>query len=176
MGLQESVTQVLNSVTAGKVSDADIPSTFDKVAGQIPQEDLSAGLTHVFNSDQTPAFEKLVGGLFDQSNPQQKAGLLTSLLGGLGPNAAQVLGGTAGLAGLTSLLGKGGTVGTVAPDQAADISTETVQVLAQKASQTNPSVVDKASQFYAQHPTLVKGLGVGALALRMRHISGRTTH
>jgi hypothetical protein len=173
MGLQESLSQVLSSVTAGKVSDADIPSTFDKVAGEIPQEDLSAGLTHVFNSDQTPDFHKIVGGLFDQSNPQQKAGLLTQLLGGLGPNAAQVLGGTAGLAGLTSLLGKGGTV---APQQASEISSETVQVLAQKASQANPSIVDKASQFYAQHPTLVKGLGAGALALLMRHISGRTTH
>ena len=78
--------------------------------------------------------------------------------------------GTGALAGLTGLL-KGG--GTVTPQQAQDVSPEAVQVLAQKANQTNPSIVDKASQFYAQHPTLVKGIGAGALALLMRHISGR---
>lgn len=53
---------------------------------------------------------------------------------------------------------------------------EAVQVLAQKASQTNPSIVDKASQFYAQHPALVKSIGAGALALLMSHLSGRTRH
>ena len=173
MGLQETLTQLLSSVTAGKTSDADVDSTYDKVAGEIPQEDLSASIAHVFNSDKTPPFEQMVGGLFDQSNPEQKAGLLTQLLGGLGPSAAQVLGGTAGLAGLTSLLQKGGTV---APQQAQEVSPETVQVLAQKASQANPSIVDKASQFYAQHPTLVKGIGAGALALLMSNLSGRTKH
>ena len=170
MGLQETLSQVVSSVASGKASDADIHSAYDKVAGQIPQGDLSAGIAHVFNSDQTPAFEQMVGGLFKQSNPEQKAGLLTQLLGGLGSNASQVLGGTGALAGLTGLL-KGG--GTVTPQQAQDVSPEAVQVLAQKANQTNPSIVDKASQFYAQHPTLVKGIGAGALALLMSHLSGR---
>ncbi len=35
------------------------------------------------------------------------------------------------------------------------------------------SVVDMASQFYAQHPTLIKSLGAGALALIMSHMSRR---
>ena len=170
MGLQETLSQVISSVTSGKASDADIHSAYEKIAGDIPQGDLSASIAHVFNSDQTPAFEQMLGGLFKQSNPEQKAGLLTQLLGGLGPNAAQVLGGTGALAGLTGLL-KGG--GTVTPQQAQDVSPDTVQVLAQKANQANPSIVDKASQFYAQHPALVKGIGAGALALLMRHISGR---
>jgi hypothetical protein len=170
MGMQEALSQVLSSVTSGKASDADIHSAYDKVAGQIPQGDLSAGIAHVFNSDQTPPFEKMVGGLFNQSNPDQKAGLLTQILGGLGPNGAKVLGGTGALAGLTGLLQKGGTV---TPQQAQEVSPETVQVLAQKASQANPSIVDTASQFYAQHPTLVKGIGAGALALLMSHLSGR---
>jgi hypothetical protein len=173
MGLQETLTQVLNSFTAGQASDADIDSTYDKVAEEVPQDDLSASLAQVFNSDKTPPFEQIVGGLFNQSNPEQKAGLLTQILGALGPSAAQVLGGTAGLAGLTGLLQKGGTVD---PQQAQEVSPETVQVLAQKASQENPSIVDKTSQFYAQHPALVKGIGAGALALLMSNLSGRTKH
>jgi hypothetical protein len=171
MGLQEMLSQVLSSVTSGKASDADIHSAYDKVAAQIPAGDLSASIAHVFNSDQTPAFEQMIGGLFNQSSPEQKAGLLTQILGGLGPNAAQVLGGTGALAGLTGLLQKGGTV---TPQQAQQISPEVVQILAQKARQLNPSIVDKASQFYAQHPALVKGIGAGALALLMSQLSART--
>jgi hypothetical protein len=173
MGLQETLSQVLNSVTAGNASDVDVDSAYDRVAGEIPSGDLSESIAHVFNSDQTPAFEQMLGGLFNQSSPDQKAGLLTQILGALGPNAAQVLGGTAGLGGLAALLQKGGTV---TAQQAQEVSPETVQVLAQKASQTNPSIVDKASEFYAQHPALVKGIGAGALALLMSHLSGRTKH
>jgi len=173
MGLQETLSQVLSSVTAGNATDADVDSAYDRVAGEIPSGDLSEGIAHVFNSDKTPAFDQMLGGLFNQSSPDEKAGLLTQILGALGPNAGQVLGGTAGLAGLAALLQKGGTV---SPQQAQEVSPETVQELAQKASQTNPSIVDKASQFYAEHPALVKSIGAGALALLMSHLSGRTKH
>jgi hypothetical protein len=45
--------------------------------------------------------------------------------------------------------------------------------LAEHAEKQNPSIVDQASQFYAQHPTLVKTIGAGALALVMSHLSRR---
>ncbi|HXA67004.1 MAG TPA: hypothetical protein VNV82_17735 [Bryobacteraceae bacterium] len=48
-----------------------------------------------------------------------------------------------------------------------------MQQLAEHAEKQNPSIVDQASQFYAQHPTLVKSLGVGVLALVMSHMSNR---
>src|SRR4029453_6310749 len=72
-----------------------------------------------------------------------------------------------------SLLQKGGRCD---PQQAEEVSPETVQVLAQKASQANPSIVDSASQFYPQHPALVKGIGAGARALLMSNLSSRTKH
>ena len=54
---------------------------------------LAEGLAHAFKSDQTPPFEQMVSGLFGQSNPDQKAGLLNQLLAALGPGGvAQVLG------------------------------------------------------------------------------------
>jgi len=37
-----------------------------------------------------------------------------------------------------------------------------------------PIYVEQASSFYAQHPQLVQGLGAGALALIMSHMSKRT--
>jgi hypothetical protein len=46
-----------------------------------------------------------------------------------------------------------------------------VQVLARQAAAKDPSIIDKAATFYAQHPTLVRSIGVGALALLLRRIS-----
>jgi hypothetical protein len=40
-----------------------------------------------------------------------------------------------------------------------------------QAEQKNPSVVERASEFYAQHPTLVKTIGGGALAIVLAKIA-----
>jgi len=49
-----------------------------------------------------------------------------------------------------------------------------VQTMAYEAQKKDPTVVQRASEFYAQHPTLVKAIGVGALALLVsRMTAGR---
>jgi len=47
-----------------------------------------------------------------------------------------------------------------------------MQALAQHAARKDPGVMDQAAGFYAQHPTLVKTMGAGALAVLMSKISG----
>jgi hypothetical protein len=106
----------------------------------------------------------MLGTLFSQSNGQQQAGILNQLLGSLGPAAA----GAGALGGLSSLLGGGSQV---TPQQAQRVPPETVQQLAEQAQRNNPSIIDQAGSFYAQHPTLVKALGAGSLALIMSHMS-----
>ena len=66
----------------------------------------------------------MVAGLFKQSSPEQKAGLLNQLLGSLGPAAAQALASAGGMAALTNLL-KGGT-GVITPQQAEQVSPQAV--------------------------------------------------
>ncbi len=145
---------------------ANTQQDFSKVAESAPQSHLASGLAEAFRSDQTPPFPQMVGNLFGQSNGQQRAGILNQLLGAAGPNVLSMLGGSLG-----GLL----TPGTqVTPQQAEQIPQETVQQLAQHAQQNNPSIVDQASSFYAQHPKLVQGLGAGALALIMSHMSTRS--
>jgi hypothetical protein len=61
--------------------------------------------------------------------------------------------------------------GSVTPQQTQQVPPEAVQVLAQQAAKRDPSIVDTAASFYAQHPTLVKTIGAGALALLMSRIS-----
>ncbi len=143
---------------------ANAQQDFQKVAQQVPQEHLASGLAEAFNSNQTPAFPEMLSNLFSQSNGQQRAGILSQLLGAAGPSLPGGLGALAGLL-------KGGT--SVTPQQAEQITPEAVQQLAAHAQQNNPSIVDQASNFYAQHPQIVQGLGAGALALIMSHISKR---
>jgi hypothetical protein len=172
MGLLDQLGQLANQFKTGEVSESDIHSTFDQAARQVPQGELSSGISHVFNSPDTPPFEQMLSGLFNNSNPAQKAGVLNQILAGLGPNAGALLA-QAGLGGLAAgAAGSGGTV-QVTPQQAQQVSPQDVQVLAQNAAKKNPSIVDQAAGFYAQHPTLVKSIGAGALAILMSRMSRR---
>ena len=139
---------------------------FSRVAQEAPQSHLAGGLAEAFRSDQTPPFGQMIGNLFGQSNGQQRAGILNQLLSSAGPGLTSILGG-----GLGNVLKPGSQV---TPEQAEQIPPEAVQKLAEHAQQNSPSIVDQASSFYAQHPKLVQGLGAGALALIMSHMSRRS--
>jgi hypothetical protein len=135
---------------------------FEQVAQNAPQSHLAAGLAEAFRSDQTPPFAQMLGRLFTNSNGTQKAGILNELLPALGA------GGSTGI--LQGLLGGGSQV---TPEQAQQVPPQDVQRLAEHAQQRDPSIVERASSFYAQHPGLVQSLGAGALALMMSHMSRR---
>jgi hypothetical protein len=135
---------------------------FDNVAQHATPSHLAQGLAQTFRSDQTPAFADMIGNLFSQSNPQQRAGLVNQLLAAAPGGLPSIV--TGGLANL--LQGRS----QVTPEQAEQLPPEAVQQLAQQAHQNNPSVVDQVSHFYAEHPTVIKALGAGALALIMSHM------
>jgi hypothetical protein len=168
MGLLDSLGDLAKQMASGTLPAADVHSTFDKVAQAVPQGTLADGISHVFNSDQTPPFAQMLSQLFNQSSPEQKAGLLNQISSALGPGGlSSVLAGAGGLGALGGMLQSG----SVTPAQATQVTPDQVQVLAQHAEKKNPSIVDVASGFYAQHPTLVKAIGAGALALLMSRIS-----
>jgi hypothetical protein len=121
---------------------------------------LAGGLAQAFRSNQTPPFPQMLSALFSNSNGQQQAGILNRLLASVGPGAASGL--------LGNVLG-GAT--QVTPEQAQQVPPEAVHQLAAEAEKRNPSIIDEASSFYAQHPTLVKSLGAASLAMIMSHMS-----
>lgn len=131
---------------------------------QAAPQSLAGALSSAFRSDQTPAFPSMLSNLFSNSDGQQRAGLLNQLLGVAGPSLL----GSAVSGPLANLL-KGGS--TVTPEQAAQVSPEVVQHLAEHAEKTNPSIIDQVSGFYSQHPRVVQALGAGALAIIMSHMS-----
>ncbi len=143
-----------------------------QVAQQTAPAFLAGALTRVFQSPQTGSFGQNISSMFDQSNPQQRAGIINQLL----PYA-----GSAGLGGLLGgvLSGMGGGYGAqpqVTPELAQQIPPQAVEQLANHAAQQNPSVMEQAGNFYSQHPTLVKALGAGAAIIALRHIAEAEQH
>lgn len=154
---------MLQQYAGGPGNTANAEQDFDQVAQNASQSHLAGGLANAFRSDQTPPFPQIISKLFTNSNGQQQAGILSRLLQAAGPGAAAsgMLGGLLG--------GAGG--GQVTPEQAQQVPPQAVHDLAEQAQKNNPSIVDEAGSFYAQHPTLVKALGAGALAMVMSHMS-----
>jgi hypothetical protein len=173
MGLFDQLSSVLqqyaNSTGTGQIN-AKVNEHFDQVAQAAPSSTLADGLAAAFRSSSTPGFGQMLGGMFSQSNGEQKAGILNQLLtSGGGPALLSQLGGAGG--GLAALLGG---ASQLTAQQASQVSPEVVQQLAAHAEKSNPSVIDKASAFYSEHPALIKTLGGAALTIAMAKIAEKT--
>jgi hypothetical protein len=176
MSWLEQIDDVLQRYKGASTSPAptQVSTDFAKVATHAPSSALSSGLTEAFRSQDTPPFGQMVSELFARSSPQQRAGILDHLIPAAGPAAGGWLGKLAGQfsgAAPQTPTPLGRT--TVTPEQAQQVAPETVGELAHQAQTNDPSIVERASEFYAQHPQLVQGLGAAALALIMSHVSQR---
>jgi hypothetical protein len=171
MDWTDQVGNMLKQYTSGGAAAQpapDVHAHFDQVAKAAPTSVIADGLAAAFNSDKTPAFGQMLSSLFNNSTGDQKVGMLNQLLTSVSPGIlTQILSG----AGLAGLLGAGKT--QLTPDQAQKLSPEVVQQLATHAQSSNPSVVESVSNFYAQHPTLVKTLGGAALTVALAKIAER---
>ncbi len=149
---------------------------FDQAAQAAPADVLTSGLAAMFRSGQTPPFGQMAGQLFGRADPNQQAGMVNSMLGGMGPSVLASLAAQGGTLGglLSQLTGGGGGTPSVTPAQASQLSPDQVQVIASHAEQANPGIVDRMSEFYAQHPTLVKTVGGAALSIALSKMAERT--
>ena len=173
--------QKYTGAQAGEAQDS-AHDDFEQIAQAAPQPAVADGLAAAFRSDQTPEFGQMTSNLFSNSNPQQRAGLLNTLIKYAGPAIlARVMsggggggGGAAGGGGLSSLINlfKGGAQ-EVTPEQAAQIPPEAVGQVAEQAEKHDPSIIDHISNFYSEHPTLVKSLGTAALTIALAKIAQR---
>jgi hypothetical protein len=114
---------------------------FDQISRQAPPDVLSQGLAEAFRSDKTPPFPQMAADLFARATPEQKQALLSML-------------GMSGAAVPTSA-------------SAAGASPAAVQSTLEQAQKHDPSIVDTVSDFYAQHPQLIKTIGSAALTIAL---------
>lgn len=168
-----------NGARPGQAPDT-IDDDFQQVAQNAPQPALADGLAAAFRADETPEFGQMTANLFNNSNPQQQAGLLNMLLRYAGPailgkvlggGGAATGGGGGGLSDLINIF-RGGQQ-EVTPEMAQQIPPDAVQQIADKAQKEDPSIIDRISDFYAEHPTLVKTLGTAALTIALSKIAQR---
>jgi len=153
---------------SGSQPEPDAPHHYDQVAQNASPQAVSQGLADAFRSNDTPPFGELVGQLFRQATPEQRAGMLGTLLSALGPSAASIL----ERSGIQGVLGAASSTTTaVSPQQASQVTPAQVQQIAEHAEASNPGVVDRLSAFYAQHPQLVKTLGTAALTIALAKIA-----
>ncbi len=150
--------------------EGEVESHFNQVTQAAPPTDLAGGLAAMFHSDRTPPFAQMIGQLFSNSNGTQRANLLNTLLSS---GAAAGLFAQLGKATGISLPGMSGQAGPITPETAEKIPTAAIEAAAAQAEKSDPSIIDRVSEIYAQHPALVKTLGAAAMAIAMSHLANR---
>ncbi len=140
---------------------------FDQVSQAVPSSTLATGLAEAFRSGQTASFPQMAAQLFANGSSQQQAGVLNGLMATLGPAVIAKFAGSSPNSPLASLLQSG----SVTPAQAASVSPADVQALTAHAENQDPSIIDRVSAVYAQHPVLIKSLGAAALTIAMKKIA-----
>ena len=181
MDWMNQLSGVLQQYTGAATAPApsNVQDDFDQIAQSAPPSELADGLAAAFRSDKTPDFGQMAAQLFSNSSSQERAGILNRLISVAGPMIlSQVLsrrtGSNAG-GGLSSLIDMltNGQQTMITPEQAEQIPAEAVQEIATQAEKKDPSVIDQVSNFYAEHPTLVKTLGAAALGIALSKIAQR---
>jgi hypothetical protein len=162
MGLSGMIGNLLQQYASGGAAATDATHQhFDQVAQAVDHSTLTSGITKMIQSSETPSFGQIAGQLFGGGNGDQKASMLNALLAG---------GGAGVLGSLSALLPGLGGAASITPQQAQAIPADAVTKIAAQAQSNNPSIVDRMSAIYANHPTLVKTLGTGAMIIALREI------
>jgi len=162
MTILDQLGDILKQYSSKNPPEEHATDHFEQVASQVPQAHLGEVLTNVFQSPETGSFGDNIASMYQRSNPQQQAGILTQLV--------QAVGGS----GLLSSLGLNLPAGApVTPEQAQQVSPEAVKEVANQAQQQNPGIVQQAGEFYSQHPQLVKALGTGIAIWAMQRFTRR---
>jgi hypothetical protein len=183
MDWMNQLSGVLQQYTGAAAAPArsNVQDDFDQIAHSAPPAEIADGLAAAFRSDKTPDFGQMAAQLFSNSSGQQRAGILNTLISAAGPmilsqilsrRSAPNAGG--GLSSVIDML-TGGQPSEITPEQAEQIPVEAVEEIATQAEKKDPSIIDQVSNFYAEHPTLVKTLGATALTIALSQIAKRQT-
>jgi hypothetical protein len=171
MGFLSSIGGLLQQYAAGNAAPAGkVEDHFDQAAQTLPSSSIASGLAAALGSGGSANFAQMATQLFTNGNGGQQASMINTLLATAGPEILQqFLGGSAGGGAIGNLIQNGQT--SVSADEAAAIPPEEVQALAEHVHKNDPSIVDRLSEVYSEHPTLIKSLGAIALGIAMKKIS-----
>jgi hypothetical protein len=126
-------------------------------------------LAAALHSGQGGSFAQAASQLFSNGNGAQQATMLSGLLASVGPGVISQFTGNNPNSPLTALLNAGQNA--ISPQQAAAVPASDVAALAQQAHSSDPSIIDRMSQIYAEHPTLIKTLGAAVMTVAVKKIA-----
>ena len=147
----------------GTQPPAEVATHFDQVAKAVPTSDLADGVAHAIRSDQTPGRADREQHVQPGQRPAEGRHAGTDV-SALGPSAAAAVGGGA----LADVVNKGGA----AASRRATGVARRGEAAGRPRAHRRRLDHQQLSGFYAQHPTLVKSLGAGALALVISSATG----
>jgi hypothetical protein len=136
---------------------------YDQISSAVPTDLLGSIIGPALSSLGTQQVQERIYNSATEMDTQQRAGFLEKLLGGYRSSGTDIF----------SLLGNLGINSSVAnnPGQA---SPEEVAKLAAYTQQNDPGLFDRAMEFYAENPTLVKVLGTMAVTAIAKQLYDRT--
>ena len=161
MGLLDEVSGMLTQYATGSAPAGDTAAHFDQMAQSVDPSTIAKGIAAAMRSSDTPPFAQMVSNLFANGSADQKMAMLGTLLSSISPEQRAHL--SALIPGLANVAS-----GTSSPN---GLPPSAVQALAEKVEQHDPGIIEKMSDLYAAHPTLVKALGSAAMMIAMRKIA-----
>lgn len=169
MSFLSGIGDLLKQYTGSNPSSTNVEQHFDQVSQAVPTSSVASGVAEALRSGQAGSFSQVAAQLFSKGNGTQQASILSGLLASAGPAVLSQFTAKNPNSPLASLLSAGQSA--ITPAQASSVSSADVAALAQHAHDQDPSIVDRVSQIYAQHPTLVKTLGAAALTVAVKKIA-----
>ena len=162
MALFDQLSGLLGNLAGGNLSEQETHAHYDQIAQSVPPQTLSSAIGSALGGMETNEVQQRVGNSAAQMSPQQRGGMVQSLLGGLGSSGMNI----------GSLLSQLGINQNVAANPQSATPDE-VAKLASQAHATNPGILQEAMSVYAEHPTLVKALGTVVMAQIGRHLANQ---
>jgi len=133
---------------------------YDEIAKAVPPDVLAQTIGPALESMDTAHLKEKIAQTAAQMTPEQRSAFLQEILAGL-----------AGSGGAAAALNRAGASPTLAQNPSAATPQDVANV-ATYAKENQPEIFRRATEFYAQHPTLVKTLGVVAIASIARRLAG----
>ena len=162
MALFDQIGGLLSNVMGGNLSEQETHDHYDQIAQNTPPQTLGTAISSALGGMNTGDVQQRVANSAAQMSPQQRGGMMGTLLSGLAGS-----GGMGSIGGLLSQLG-------VSPGVAANPQSATpdeVATVAAHAHANNPGIFQEAMSVYSAHPTLVKALGTVVIAQVARHLA-----
>lgn len=173
MGWMDAIGGLIKEFEGGTAAPGQVEQHYDQMSQTTPTGMVANGLAAAMRSDQTPNFGQIAAQLFGAANGNQQASMLNTLLATAGPALLSGALSSGNLPGLSSILG-GSTPRQLTPEEASQVPAEEIEHLAKHVEHHDPSIIDRMSEVYAEHPMVVKSLGSAALTYALAHIAQRS--